>query len=127
MIDMGDEKSGFWGEVIHQYTDLDAIRDGLIVPFVVNGKDTGHRITTNAVTELMEHYGKEGSEEGEGFIAFILCELLPLVPFAVRKWESGGILETDFDFRVGKSGGRNRLWFIPNERGGITVMKPEDY
>ena len=38
----------------------------------------------------------------------------------------GGILKTDFDFRV-TNASDDVLWYIPNEIGGITMMKPEDY
>ena len=39
----------------------------------------------------------------------------------------GDILKTDFNFRVGDYKHSNVLWYLPNERRGITMMKPEDY
>lgn len=57
-----------------------------------------------------------------------LAELLPLVPEAICVWRDnvgGGILKTDYDFRVTKQD-RDVLWYVPNEIGGVTVMRPED-
>lgn len=60
---------------------------------------------------------------------FYLNELLPLVPEAIRVYEKnigGGILKTDFHFRVTQASD-DVLWYIPNEIGGVTMMKLEDY
>lgn len=60
---------------------------------------------------------------------FYLAELLPLLPEAIRVWRDnvgGGILKTTYDFQVTRQD-RNVLWYVPNEVGGVTMMKPEDY
>ena len=41
-------------------TDTDAIRDGVLIPFVVNQRDTRHRITGNAFGALKEYHRGHG-------------------------------------------------------------------
>jgi hypothetical protein len=135
VICLSDEKNSdnllkeLFGEVVSSYTDEQAVEDGTLVPFVARGKDTGHRITSNAYRELKGYYlghGYEGYGEAE-FYRFFFAELLPLVPAARLKYRQGEILTTNYDFRVSHRKHERVLWYIPNERGGITIMKPEDY
>ena len=135
MICLSDEKHNddvlneLFGEAISSYTDEQAVGDGTLVPFVAGGKDTGHRITSNAYEELKRYYlgrGYENYKEAELY-RFFFAELLPLVPAARLKYRQGGILTTNYDFRVSHRKHERVLWYIPNERGGITIMKPEDY
>lgn len=119
---------------IIRYTDDDAVADGVLKKFLTpQGRDTRHRITGNAYHELTEHHRPSYPEYDEAaFMRFYLAELIPLIPEALRVYEQnigGGILTTDFDFRVRKfeSGVAKQLWYIPNEIGGVTMMKPEDY
>jgi hypothetical protein len=120
-----------FGEPIYSYTDDQAVKDGVLVPFITDGGDTGHRITRNAYEELTQHYRAKGHAhyEESQFYRFFFHELLPLVPLALREYEEGRILTTDFDFRVRKysPGESHQLWYLPNERNGVTMMKPEDY
>ena len=100
------------------------------MPFVARGRDTGHRLTSNAWRELKQYYREHGYPEygDREFYGFFYAELLPLVGEANRVWEAGDILKTSYDFRVLKKAEEWRLlWYVPNEVGGITVMKPEDY
>ena len=119
-----------FGDVIVSYTDDQAVEDGILKPFAFNGRDTRHRITGNAYHELTEHHRPVYPTYTEqDFMRFYFAELLPLVPEALRVYEKnigGGIIKTDYDFRVTKQDG-DVLWYVPNEIGGITVMKPEDY
>jgi hypothetical protein len=72
-----------FGDAISTYSDNEAIEDGMLVPFVTSqGRDTGHRITYNAYTELTEHYKANGygAYSDKQFHDFFLAELLPLVP-----------------------------------------------
>lgn len=120
----------FKRELVYSYTDEQAIEDGILKPFIANGRDTRHRVTGNAYETLTEHHRPAYPEYDEtAFMRFYLHELLPLAPEAVRVWEKnigGGILKTDYDFRVTKRSD-DVLWYLPNEIGGVTMMKPEDY
>lgn len=119
-----------FGDVVFSYTDAQAIEDGILIPFVANGRDTRHRITNNAYTELKEYYrGKGYSDYDEKqFYYFFFNELLPLVPASFREWRAGEILTTNYDFRVEKyDSNKRQLWYEPNEVGGITLMLPEDH
>ena len=53
--------------LIFRYTDTDAIRDGVLIPFVVNQRDTRHRITGNAFGTLKEYH--RGGSAGTGRVA----------------------------------------------------------
>ena len=46
--------------------------------------------------------------------------------FALRKYECGGVLKTNYNFAVTKAD-RTVLWHLPNQVGGVTLMLPEDY
>ena len=56
--------------------------DGTLIPFVSNGWDMGHRITSTAYADLAEHYRRKGYADYKkaGFYRFFFNELLPLVP-----------------------------------------------
>jgi len=127
----GDQLADLFGEAVYSYTDRDAIEDGVLLPFLVNGRDTRHRLTTAAYEELKEHYRQKGYADYSEiqFHNFFLAELLPLVPFALRAHDKGGILTTDYDFHVRRfvAGDPKQLWYIPNEVSGITMMRPDDY
>jgi len=62
----------------------------------------------------------------QAFYRFFMAELLPLVPAAHHEWNYGDILKTDYLFNT-QCRSDGVLWHVPNERGGITVMRPEDY
>ncbi|MBI4444903.1 MAG: hypothetical protein HY645_03245 [Acidobacteria bacterium] len=64
----------------------------------------------------MESKGCEYDDAG--YPGFFLRELLPRVPAAVRECEVGGILKTDYDFRVVRKDRGEILWYLPNEIGG---------
>ena len=119
-----------FGDVIYEYPDSEAIADGILVPYLTpSGKDTHHRITTNAFNDLQAHYQPRYPEyKFEDFYKFFFAEMLPLIPFAIKRWDEGEILTTDYDFRVIKDQERpDRLWHLPNEVGGVTTMLPGDY
>lgn len=118
-----------FGETIYTYTDEQAVDDGYLVKQNINGKDiTGHRITRSAYEELKAHYASQYLEYDDAqFISFFSNEAFVLASYAVKKWADGGILKTDFNFRVGEYDHSKILWYVPNELGGVTVMKPEDY
>lgn len=111
-------------EIISEYTDNEAIEDGCILPLLGN-----HRITRNAYEELKSHYQDKGYSDYKNneFILFFGNEVLVLSGFAIRNFNNGGILKTDYNFKVGNYKHSKVLWLIPNELGGVTLMKPEDY
>jgi len=113
-------------DLIYSYTDQQAIEDGIIHPFFTKeGKAiSGHRVTNNALESIKKKYNKNDGEALE----FIFCELLPLIPYAFKKYNKDqDILTTNFKFKVGNFKHSEILWFIPNENKGITVMLPSDY
>ena len=110
--------------IIYEYTDKQAIDDGVIHRFFVNGKEIPqHRITNNALEAIKEKYNKDDGQALE----FVFYELMPLIPYAFKMYVHGDLLATDYNFKVGKFRHSQIIWFIPNENKGITVMKPEDY
>lgn len=118
-----------FGNVIFSYSDGQAIEDGVLVPFVAGGRDTRHRVTRNAYEALKAHYAPQyPAYKDRDFYRFFFNELLPLAPFAIRQYERGDVLTTDFDFRVRKYEPEHgqQLWYIPNEVSGVTMMLPED-
>ena len=52
---------------------------------------------------------------------------MPLVPEATEEHKRGTVLRTNYDFQVVSRTVEALLWFVPNEIGGMTVMKPSDY
>ena len=122
------DDSGLFGDLIFAYTDDQAIEDGVLIPLRFNRRDTRHRVTRNAYEALKTYhrddYDRLGSDHN--FRRYLLGELLPLVSCAAQRWCERSILKTDYDFRVTNEADRV-LWYVPNEVGGITMMKPEDY
>ena len=99
MILFGDDENGLesklkqlFGDSVYQYTDEQAVEDGVLIPFSVPGRDTGHRITSNAFATLQEHYRAGGYAEYSvaDFLRLFFAEFLPLVPFAVQAYNQRG-------------------------------------
>jgi len=117
-----------FGPTISQYSDDDAVHDGVLIPFAVRTRDTGHRITRHAWDELTTYQKAHGYTDytETQFHDFFLAELLPLVPRAHHDWNYREILKTDYAFST-RPANEGVIWYVPNERGGITMMLPEDY
>jgi len=107
-------------DLIFSYTDEQAISDGTIHRL---GIDTPHRVTNNLFVAIQ----KKNESSIEDTLNLILNEVLILLPYAEKTFNEGGILKTDFRFKVGNFKHSEIIWFIVNENRGITVMKPEDY
>ncbi len=106
--------------VIFSYTAAQAVEDGVLAKL---GK-SNHLVTNNLLVAMQK---KHSMELGE-CLNFILCELLPLVPYAFNEYNNrNGILKTNYKFKVGNFKHSEIIWMIPNELGGLTLMKPEDY
>jgi len=106
-------------DIIFEYGINQAISDGIIHRL----GNSNHAITDNLFCELQKEYNNSLNEN----MNFVLCELLPLISYAFKTYEKGGILKTNFKFKVGNYKHSKIIWFIPNEIGGLTLMKPEDY
>ena len=113
------EKCEIENSIIYSYTDEQATSDGIIHKL----GNSPHRITNNLFVAIQEKYKMDVNETYN----FVLAEILPLVPYAVKEYDKGGILKSDFNFKGGKFKHSKIIWFIPNENNGITAMKPEDY
>ena len=106
-------------DIISVYDDQQAVSDGVIHKL----GNSNHRITNNLFVALQKKYNYDTSETYN----FVLNEILPLVPYAIKTYNHGGILKSNFKFKVGNFKHSEIIWFIPNENNGITAMRPEDY
>jgi len=100
-----------FGEVISVYTDRQAAQDGFLV--AVSGEDGVNRVTR----AVHDYYVK-----AIGDPQFQVWNVTPLMD-AIRAMLA---IEPDDGWRVRDFAGK-RLWLIPNEVGGLTLMFPEDY
>lgn len=122
-----EEPDGF--EVISVYSDDDALDDGVLIRLPTNTSNSPHRIAVGAFAELSDYHRRRGYERyaDEDFKRFYFNELMPLTGYAQKRWAEEKILKTNYDFRVGDWKGSRVIWYIPNEVGGITMMRPADY
>jgi len=97
-----------WGEPISVYTDAQALEDGVLVDFRGFGK-------VNRVTgAVFDHFtSTTGSGERE------ITRLVEAIEAMLK-------ITPDDGWRVGTYEGK-KLWLIPNEVHGLTLMFPEDY
>src|SRR5262245_58290476 len=112
-----------FGKPLYVYTDDMAVRDGILIPFVDRDRDTGHRTTSNAWQELTTYHRAHEYPDYEDtyFYRFFFAELQPLIAKAHHDWNHHDILKTDYTFNT-KQTEEGILWYVPNERGGITIM-----
>ena len=94
-------------EVISVYSDRQAVEDGFLA--AVAGPGGVNRVTRAVFDHFTE--SKTGPEN------------LRLLTEAIRAMLA---IEPDDGWRTGDYQGK-RLWLIPNEVGGLTLMFPEDY
>ena len=106
-------------DIIFKYTALDALNDGV---FARLGK-SNHLITNNLLVAMQKKHSKELGE----CLEFVLCEVLPLVAYAFKADQQNEIFKTNYMFKVGNFKHSEVIWMMPNELGGLTLMKPEDY
>ena len=109
----------FWGETISIYTDADAREDGILMDVsalgaLFNGKAI-NRVAVGAALAIglkerepatvknnLEFIARNSTFDGEGFDAW-------------------GIFQPDA--RIGNE----KLWLVPNEVGGYTLLLPDEY
>lgn len=99
-------------EIIYAYTDADALADGVVRDssawLLFHGKTIINRITETAIDKIRAHF-KLNRENG-------ICEKIGELIETVRA--DGEDLIIDYPFK---------LWLLPNETGGLTLMLPSDY
>jgi hypothetical protein len=98
-------------EVLSVYTDRQGVEDGFLV--AVSGPGGVNRVTR----AVHDYYVK-----AIGDPRFQVWNITPLMD-AIRAMLA---IKPDDGWRVGDYAGK-RLWLIPNEVGGLTLMFPEDY
>jgi hypothetical protein len=100
--------------VIVEYTDRQAVEDGVLVP--VPGEGGVNRVTCAVFSCFTEHVGSLP-------ITGPVTDIGPLLG-AIRAMLA---IKPDADgWRTGTYQGKE-LWLLPNEIGGLTLMFPEDY
>jgi len=106
--------------VIVEYTDQQAIEDGVLVPLLmVPGIGRVNRVTR----AVLVHFVGEKAAFGSMPFIELVTALKPLVSAICAMLE----IPPDQDgWRTGTYQGK-KLWLVPNEVGGLTLMFPEDY
>jgi len=100
--------------LIFEYTDSQAVQDGVLVPFAGPGKV--NRITRAVFDHFTENMGQSqltGPVTDTTKLVVVIQTLLK------RKLDESG-------WRKGTFRARD-LWLVPNEVGGLTLMFPSDY
>ena len=100
--------------VIVEYTDQQAVEDGVLVP--VNGAGGINRVTR----AVFDHFAKPiGSSPVTGPV----IDITPLMQ-AIK-----AMVEMPPDASGWRTGGYQgiKLWLVPNDVGGLTLMFPDDY
>jgi len=97
-------------EVIDVYTDADAIEDGTLVPVVWPGGV--NRVTRPVFDYFVKYIGDPRNDIMD------LTPLMAAIDFMLA-------ITPDDGWRTGKYQGK-KLWLIPNEVAGMTLMFPED-
>ena len=110
---MSKQIDEFFGEPISRYTDQQALADGILV--AIPGDGGVNRVTRAVFDHFTEALGTSpitGPVANIGPLMDAICAMLAIEP--------------DDGWRTGDYQGK-RLWLIPNELGGLTLMFPEDY
>src|SRR5882724_6789570 len=104
-----EPSADLFGEPISVYTDAQAIEDGFLI--AIDGPGRVNRATGAVFDNFAKSIGDP---------RFRVFDLTPLMD-AIR-----AILKVELDdgWRVGDHQGK-RLWLIPNELNGLTLMFPE--
>jgi hypothetical protein len=101
-------------EVISSYTDQQAVEDGVLVP--VTGEGGVNRVTRAVFDRFTKPMGASS-------ITGPVTNIGPLME-AIRAMVK---LPADADgLRTGAYQGE-KIWIVPNEVGGLTMMFPDDY
>lgn len=100
--------------VIVEYTDKQALEDGVLVSFPGEGK-------VNRVTRaVFDHFAKPMGNSPEASLVTDITRLQVVIRALLK-------VEPDADaWRTGAYEGKE-LWVVPNEVGGFTLLFPDDY
>jgi hypothetical protein len=107
-----ENKEPEW-ELIDSYTDAEALEDGFLVAI--------DRIPVNRVTRAVFDHFTTPMDDSAGVSAVTDVTRLMQAVEAMLKLEADGN-----GLRTGTFEGK-KLWLIPNEVRGLTLMFPEDY
>jgi hypothetical protein len=110
---MNNPLNDFFGEPISVYTDQQALEDGVLV--AVPGDGGVNRVTR----AVFDHFTEPLVTSPVTSTVTNIGPLMDAIRAMLR-------LEPDDGWRTGDYQGK-RLWLIPNEVGGLTLMFPEDY
>jgi hypothetical protein len=106
-------------EVISTYTDKQAVEDGVLV--AVSDKD---RVTRAAFDFLCKLHPCDDQAKQDAMVAdYVVHVLLAQHGREARRIYDHNIGGGIFSFYQSQK----RMWIIPNEIGGLTLMFPEDY
>jgi len=97
-------------EVVSSYPDQEAVDDGVLV--VVNGEGRVNRVTRAVFDKYTE-------ELGGGVVTDCTNLLNEIIPHMVAQ-------PMDREWRVAEWE-KEKLWLLPNEVSGYTLMFPSDY
>ncbi len=97
-------------EIVSRYPDQEAVDDGVLV--VVNGEGRVNRVTRAVFDKYTE-------ELGGGVVRDCTKLLNDIIPHMVAQ-------PVDREWRVGEWE-QVKLWLLPNEVNGYTLMFPSDY
>jgi hypothetical protein len=109
--------SEIFGEVISEYTEEDAIRDGAL--HHIWPKQWPWLLVTNAVLTESEY---KASERG----VVLDNVLVPLVMDAIMETQRVAKANPRCDLVELEHTAVGTVWIRPNAKGGMTIMKPED-
>ncbi len=101
-------------EVIDSYTDREAVEDGVLVP--VSGEGGVNRVTRAVFDRFTKPMGSSPMTGPVTDIGPLMEAIRAMVKVPVD--EDG--------WRTGAYDGE-KIWVVPNEIGGLTMMFPEDY
>ena len=94
--------------VIVEYTDQQAVEDGVLVPF------TGVGLVNRVTRAVFDHFTEPLDDK------YVDTSALKKAISTMLK------IEPDDGWRTGTDQGK-KLWLVPNEVGGLTLMFPDDY
>ena len=100
--------------VIYAYTDEQAIADGVLVR--IPGEGGVNRVTRAVFDHFTESMGSSpatGEVTNSTLLQDAIRTMVKIVPDK-DGWRTGTYLE-------------KKLWLVPNEVGGLTLMFPDDY
>lgn len=130
---MADENEVF--NVVSEYSDKEAVEDGLIhdvsklanQPIVLNGKPV-NRVTNTVMGEFsraVEAVPTDKPHLNQNVLTAVTIYMLQSLTAIATDADGDGFMYVVKSGEV--QGVQNTFWFVANEVGGYTLMRPEDY